>query len=366
MRTALFILGLLALSACSSGSTPAQASSTSGGVVRQLQVVALPGYSVSVFTQQDSRLAVTNPDSVAVDQNHVFIDYQNVTAKDCADQTGSAPPSSTVVEYDMNGNILGHWSVPGHSDGMRIDPSTHLVWTTSCEDGNPKFATIDPSSGTVTPYTFPPTPHGGGYDDLFFLNGSTFIAASNPTLNSAGANPNPAVDQISLANGKLSLKPVLMGNATAADLLNGNAPTGLTLTDPDSLSVDTKGQLVLVSQADNALVFINQPGTPQQKVSKLGVGTSSTTRSGRPGRAGCSWSMPAGSPTGSAASCSRAAPSTPKRPTTRVLRTSSPQSTRLPGSRFRWRSALRRPPGWCSSPTRNPRAPASPGRPADP
>jgi hypothetical protein len=272
MRTALLILGLLAITACSSGS-PAQATTTSSGVVRQLPIAAAPGYTVSVFTQQDSRLAVTAPDSIAVDGQKVFIDYQNVTAKDCTDQSKNPAPSSTVVEYDMNGKILGHWSVAGHSDGMRIDPATHLVWTTSCEDGNPQFATIDPTSGTVTPYTFPATPHGGGFDDLYFLNGSTFVAASNPTLDNSGANPNPAIYQISLASGKMSLQPVLRGNATAADLLNNNAPTGLTLTDPDSLSVDTKGQLVLVSQGDSELIFINAPGTAQQKVSKMTVGT---------------------------------------------------------------------------------------------
>ena len=273
MRTALIILGLLSMTACSTGSTPAQATTTSVGVSRQLQVAALPGYTVSIFTQQDSRLVVTAPDAVAVDGQKVFIDYQNVTAKDCSDQTGSNPPSSTVVEYDLNGKILGHWTVAGHSDGMRIDPTTHLVWTTSCEDGSPKFATIDTSSGTVTPYTFPPTPHGGGYDDLFFLNGSAFIAASNPTLDSSGANPNAAIDQISIANGKLTLTPVLKGNATAADLLNNNAPVGLTLTDPDSMSVDNNGQLVLVSQGDSELIFVKGPGTPQQKVSKISVGT---------------------------------------------------------------------------------------------
>jgi hypothetical protein len=125
----------------------------------------------------------------------------------------------------------------------------------------------------VTPYTFPPTPHGGGYDDLFFLNGSTFIAASNPTLTSSGANPNPAIDKITIAGGKVSLTRVLRGDATAADVLNSNAPVGLTLTDPDSTSVDNKGQLVLVSQGDSELIFINQPGTPQQAVSKLSVGT---------------------------------------------------------------------------------------------
>jgi hypothetical protein len=224
-----------------------------------------------MFTQADSRLAVSAPDSVAVDGQNVFIDYQNVTAKDCTDADKA---SSTVVEYDMSGKILNHWNVAGHSDGMRIDPTTHLVWTTSCEDGNPRFATIDPATNKITPYRFPAAPHGGGYDDLYFLNGSVFVAASNPTLNPDGSNPNPAIDKIALGNdGKLTLTPILMGDATAADLLNNNAAATLTLTDPDSMSVDNNGQLVLVSQGDSTLVFIKNPGTADQKVSKMAVGT---------------------------------------------------------------------------------------------
>ena len=263
---------LLFITACSSAAaTTGSSASTSP---ERLPVMALPGYDVSVFTQADSRLIVANPDAIEVDGQHVFIDYQNTTAKDCTDQGSSTAPSSTVVEYDMSGKILNHWAVPGHSDGMRVDPATHLVWTTSCEDGNAKFATIDPSSGTVTAYGFPPAPHGGGYDDLFFLNGSAFVAASNPTLDNNGSNPNPAIDKVALGgNGKLILTPVLAGNASAADLLNNNTPGPLTLTDPDSLSVDNKGQLVLVSQGDSELIFVSSPGTAQQKVSKMSVGT---------------------------------------------------------------------------------------------
>jgi hypothetical protein len=32
----------------------------------------------------------------------------------------------------------------------------------------------------VTKYAFLPASHAGGYDDLYFLNGKVFIAASNP------------------------------------------------------------------------------------------------------------------------------------------------------------------------------------------
>ena len=110
---------------------------------------------------------------------------------------------------------------------------------------------IDPASGSVTPYTFPsPTPHGSSYDDLYFLNGKTYIAASNPSLDKNGMNTQPAVDEITLSGGKAVLKPILMGNATATDAI-AKAKAPLTLTDPDSLSTNTNGNLVLIGQADN-------------------------------------------------------------------------------------------------------------------
>lgn len=127
---------------------------------------------------------------------------------------------------------------------MRADPSTHLLWVSSCEDGNPKFVTIDPASKTITPYTLPSTVHGGGFDDLCFLNGMVFIAASNPNLNSAGVNVFPAIDKITLSSGKVTLTPVLMGNATATDLMT-HMKTTLNEVDPDSMTVDANGQLVL-------------------------------------------------------------------------------------------------------------------------
>jgi hypothetical protein len=88
------------------------------------------------------------------------------------------------------------------------------------EDGNPHIVTINPDTGVITPYTFPsPTPHGGGYDDVIFVGGKAFIAASNPTLNSSGVNTAPAIDEITLTNGQAVLTPILNGNATATDLV---------------------------------------------------------------------------------------------------------------------------------------------------
>ena len=263
----LTIVLLLFLVGCGTTQTTATTPTSNATPTNDHGVAALPGYQVSLFASSTS--SYNNPDTLVVDNGHVFIGYQNTTAKDCTDTN-----SSTVVEYTMDGKVVKTFTVPGHTDGMRADPSTHLLWTTSCEDGNPKLVTIDPTSGTITPYTFPKTPHGGGYDDLYFLNGMTFIAASNPTLDKNNTNPYPAIDQITLNNGQAVLKPILMGNATATDTTT-SPPSQVTLNivDPDSLTTDGHGDLVLVGQADNDLITISNPGTAQQKVSRLTVGT---------------------------------------------------------------------------------------------
>jgi hypothetical protein len=99
----------------------------------------------------------------------------------------------------------------------------------------------------------------------------TFIAASNPNLNSAGVNIYPAIDKMTLSNGRVNLTPVLLGNATATDLI-ANSKVHLNLIDPDSMAVDAKGQLVLVNQAGSQQVFLQNPGTPQQTVTSVPVG----------------------------------------------------------------------------------------------
>ncbi len=263
---------VLLLTACATSTQTTTTTTTTGTTTTSAHqpgdygLAALPGYQVSLFVHGDSS-AYTGPDAIIVDNGHVFIDYQNTTAKDCTDKN-----SSTIVEYTMSGTVVKTFSVPGHSDGMRADPSTHLLWVTSCEDGNAKFVTIDANSGTITPYTIPPSPHGGGYDDMFFVNGMAFIAASNPTLDTNGNNVFPALDKITLGNGKVNLTPVLMGNASATDLIT-NTKVTLNEVDPDSMTVDSKGNLILINQGGNEIVYLTNPGTPQQKVSRLSVGS---------------------------------------------------------------------------------------------
>ena len=240
---------------------------SAGGEDGENAIAALKGYSVRVWAGPDSRF--TSPDSIEIDGDRVWVGYQNVTAKD-----GTDGKSSTVVQYDAQGKVIHTYSVLGHCDGLRVDPATHRVWASSNEDGNPRLVSIDPATGIITAYSFPsPTVHGGGFDDMAFVGGKMFIAASNPTLNSSGVNVFPAVDQVTFAGGfNVVLTPVLLGNATATDSMSGSQ-VKLNEIDPDSMTLDAAGNLVLVNQAGSELVFIHNPGTSTQTVTRTLVGT---------------------------------------------------------------------------------------------
>lgn len=227
--------------------------------------VALPGYKINVFARGTT--ANYNPDSIEIAGKYVYVAYQNAAIPD-----GSNHKNSTIVQYTKEGHVVHMFTVPGHNDGMRFNPYTHLLWASSNEDANARIMTINPSTDAIVQYQFPKAPHGGGYDDMAFLNGMAFIAASNPTLNTAGINTAPAVDKIELKNGKAILTPILQGNATATDLTTNQQVT-LNLTDPDSMSIDNQGNLVQDSQADSELIFLHNPGTSKQTVSRLLVGT---------------------------------------------------------------------------------------------
>ncbi len=254
--------------ACSNGSAATTTTSNSScpSGVPQTNVASLSGYTVCVFAT--STTSYSHPDSVVVDGQNIFIGFQNITAKDGADNK-----TSTVVQYNQQGKLIRHFTVPGHQDGMRIDPSTHLLWSMSNEDGNPALVTIDLSTNKVTPYTLPSTPHGGGFDDIVFVNGSAFIDASAPTLDASGNNVFPALYKATLAGSSVQLTPVLNGNDMANSAIPPVKQAPLNLVDPDSMTVDPKGNLMLGNQAGSQLVFIHSPGTPQQTVTQLPVGT---------------------------------------------------------------------------------------------
>jgi hypothetical protein len=227
--------------------------------------VALSPYSLSVFaTSVMGPNGYTQPDAILQWRNTVIVGFQNHVAKD-----GSDGKSSTIVQYSLDGKALRTFSVPGHNDGLRLVGEDKL-WSLQNEDANPNLVVIDLESGQQKLYTFPPTPHGGGYDDMAVKNGEVFITASNPNLNGAGVNVFPALVRATLHGDMVDLETVLGGNDNATNISMGQT-VQLNLTDPDSMSIDPRGNIVLDDQQDSVLVFIAHPGTDDQQVGMINI-----------------------------------------------------------------------------------------------
>jgi len=228
-------------------------------LVAAAQVTANIPYTVSTFATSVPGVYF-QPDSIAVLDGHIFVGYGNNAAPD-----GSDGKSSTIVEYDRSGNVVTTYIVKGHNDGLKVDPRTKLLWAMQNEDGSPNLVIIDPHTGIRKVYTFGPTPHGGGYDDMAFNGKDVFISASNPANNPNNA---PAIVRAELNGNKVTITPVLMGTATATDIPT-DAPVALNLQDPDSMKFDLFGDLVLDSQADAELIIVHHPGGVDQSVYHL-------------------------------------------------------------------------------------------------
>jgi hypothetical protein len=258
-----------ACSSSSSSSPPASSSGSGSGSCKSASqnsaVTALPGFQVCLFA--GATTANNHPDDIQVIGDKVWIGWQNSSAKD-----GSTTKPSTITEYTTSGKLLKSWSVIGHADGLHMDPATGTMWVTANEDAKPRLYLINPSSSSYTTVTVPATPQGGGLDDLRFVNGSAYISASNPTLNSAGLNKAPALLKVTVSGTTATLTPAFMANAKVTTLNPPVTSVKLNLTDPDSQQIDPQGDLVLNSQGDQELIFIHGLGTSSVTAKVLSVG----------------------------------------------------------------------------------------------
>jgi hypothetical protein len=225
------------------------------------QVVAAAPYTVSVFATSIPGVDFA-PDSIAVLNGHVFVGYGDGAAPD-----GSDGKSSTIVEYAANGDIVWTYTVLGHNDGLRVNPKTHHIWAMQNEDAKPNLVIINPKNHNQKMYTFGPTPHGGGYDDIAFRGDDVFLSASNPANN---PNPFPAIVRAQISGNTVLVTPVLSGTATATDIPT-DTPGALNLQDPDSMIFNPFGDLVLDSQADAELIIVQRPGFVDQNVYHLPI-----------------------------------------------------------------------------------------------
>ena len=219
--------------------------------------VAQPPYQLSVFAK--SANGNSQPDSIVQWRDSVLIGFGDHVAKD-----GSDGKSSTIVQYSLSGDVQRTFSVPGHNDGLRLVGEDEL-WALQNEDANPNLVVIDLQSGQQRMFSFAPTVHGGGFDDMVVKDGQVFMTASNPPQ---GVNVFPALVSASLSGSAVVVEPVLNGNANATDIPTGSS-VQLNLTDPDSMTIDPRGNIVLDSQADGELVFIRNPLSNSPKVGRI-------------------------------------------------------------------------------------------------
>jgi hypothetical protein len=219
---------------------------------------AASSYTLSVFAAAPSGLSA--PDSIAVLDDHVFVGYGDGHKPD-----GSDGLPSQVVEYTMTGGWVHTFTVPGHNDGLKANPYTHELWALQNEDANSNLVIIDPRSGRQREYLFGTGSHGGGYDDMVFRGCKTYVSASNPANN---PNSEPAIVSLRLDGDMVNVAPILMGNSAAIDLPTGQSLT-LNLQDPDSMTLDPLGDIVLDSQGDQMLIVVTHPGTPKQQALRL-------------------------------------------------------------------------------------------------
>lgn len=229
-------------------------------------VQAQPPYSVKLFAQSVPG-QYTAPDSITFNSTGIFIGYGNN-----GNPAGGTAIPSTIVEYDSNGNVLNQVFVNGHNDGLKINPQTGDLWALQNEDANATLIIFDPSTLKQKQKYFLGTgPHGGGYDDVVFLNGNAYFSASNPQNN---PNNEPAIVLFTTNGSSFTLTPVLYGNASAIDIPTGQGVM-LNLQDPDSMTSNIGGDIVLDSQGDGELVVVRSTGSVFRVL--LTVGGQSTT-----------------------------------------------------------------------------------------
>jgi hypothetical protein len=219
---------------------------------------AVPPYELTVFATAPAGMSA--PDSIAVLRDRVFVGYGDGHAPD-----GSDGKNSQIVEYRMDGSIAYVYTVPGHNDGLKVDPRTHLLWALQNEDSSPNLVILNTETHQRKQYGFAPTLHGGGYDDIVFRSCQVYISASNPANN---PNSGPAIVSARLEGDTVAVEPVLAGEANAIDLPT-DGKVALNLQDPDSMTLDPLGDIVLDSQADQELILVSKPGSSDQRVLRL-------------------------------------------------------------------------------------------------
>ena len=211
---------------------------------------ATPPYQLSVFASAPSGSSA--PDSIAVLRDHVFVGYGDGNAPD-----GSDGKSTQIVEYShgRQSGVYVHGEGPQRwAEGRSLDAPALGDAKRRCQSPTSSSSIRELTSKL---YTFGPTLHGGGYDDIVFRGCKVYISASNPANN---PNTGPAIVSAAL-EGTRRGEARARRRRQALDVPT-DATVKLNLQDPDSMTLDPLGNIVLDSQADQQLIYVSNPGEP--------------------------------------------------------------------------------------------------------
>lgn len=256
--------------------SPAGFSGSSSGAGLSLPA----GFHATVFA---SGGRIYGPDDITELDGHIFVGYQNGVGT-MGEPSPTGGTESTVVEYTLQGKVIGAWNVVGKVDGIGGDPQRHFVIATVNEDGNSSLYTIAPTyngKAEIKHYAYNsnPLPHGGGTDAVVVRDGVIYISASNPSPDADGTTfSGPALYSADLDGSTAVLKPVLFDDSTATNAVTG-AHVTLNLSDPDSNEAVPRGttrfggDVVLDSQGDGELIFLSHPDSRDQRATVLPLST---------------------------------------------------------------------------------------------
>jgi hypothetical protein len=215
----------------------------------------------SIKTFATTPNGVSGLDSITIAGKYVFVEYGNNV-----DSTGAIPGKSTIIQYDKAGNFVHAYAIEGSVDGLKYNPETGLVWALQNQDGRSSLSLIDPIAQKVTAhFTYANTSTTRGYDDVVFDGKNVYLSYTNPT-----GNGDPTI--VKLLNGPnpepgdlLRTTPVLLDGAMGYDTVTGKMEL-VPQTDPDSLKLAANGDLIFSSNADGAIIDIQNPGTAKQAI----------------------------------------------------------------------------------------------------
>jgi hypothetical protein len=236
----------------------------------------------------DGRETISQPDDITYLNGRIYVGFQNGVGPQ-GQASASRNTESTIVAFDRWGNPVAAWNIVGKCDGVTADPQLDRLIATVNEDANSSVYLINPEGGASHYQYSEPLPHNGGTDAISIYHGMVLISASAPGTTGTESAPQPTFPAVYEATFDSSTRIAdvtpLFFDEDDATVANVNASdfgqsVPLALTDPDSnedvpsYADRFAGDFMLTSQGDQEQIFVQNAGTPWQRLSVLSLTSS--------------------------------------------------------------------------------------------